>query len=52
MIWYFLGGMIAGAVGLLMLAHWWMGKRTVTIRLTKEEWEQIQKMEEEQNDGK
>lgn len=26
MIWFFLAGMVAGAIGMLMYAHWWMGK--------------------------
>lgn len=27
MIWFFLGGMIAGSVGTFMLAGWWARKR-------------------------
>ena len=39
MIWFFLMGMIAGAVGILMLAGWWVRKHTrrVTMNELKED---------------
>ena len=36
MIWFFLAGMIAGAVGVLMYAHYWVRKHTV-IKTNNEE---------------
>ena len=35
MIWFFLAGMIAGAVGVTLLAGWWM--RSHATRVTPEE---------------
>ena len=32
MIWFFLMGMIAGAVGMVMYANYWMRKHTVVVR--------------------
>jgi len=35
LIWYFLMGMIAGAVGITLFAHWWI--RRHMVRVTPEE---------------
>ena len=35
MIWFFLMGMVGGAVGMMMLAHWWV--HTHVERVTPEE---------------
>lgn len=47
LIWFFLAGMIAGAVGMVKYAHWWMNRHTTVIKLTKED---IEKMEEKSDD--
>lgn len=48
MIWFFLAGMIAGAVGMMMLATWWV--RTHAKRVTLEEMkEEIEQMKEDNN---
>ena len=41
MIWFFLMGMIAGAVGMTMFATWWIRKHSVTVRVTKEEMDRL-----------
>ena len=48
MIWFFLMGLIAGAVGMVMYASWWMRKHAtrVTVDELKEE---IEQMKEEDN---
>ena len=47
MIWFFLMGMIAGAVGMMMFASWWI--RTHAKRVTADEFEQeLRKAEEEE----
>lgn len=35
MIWFFLAGMVAGAVGVVMVLRWWM--RTHMVKVTKED---------------
>lgn len=35
MIWFFLAGMVAGAVGVIMLLTWWV--RTHAIKVTPEQ---------------
>lgn len=44
MIWFFLMGMVAGAVGMVMLATWWMKKpaKRVTINELKSDLEQME----------
>lgn len=37
MIWFFLMGMVAGAVGMVMLANWWMHRRKKTIAIREKE---------------
>ena len=37
MIWFFIAGFISGAAGMILYAHWWMGKHTTVIRLTPED---------------
>lgn len=37
MIWFFLMGMIAGAIGMIMLAHWWILKNAKVVRIPKDE---------------
>lgn len=37
MIWFFLMGMVAGAVGMVMYARWWMQRHTTVVKITKEE---------------
>lgn len=47
MIWFFLGGMIAGAVGVIMVLNWWL--RTHVTRVTPEEAiHDIEKMKEDE----
>lgn len=48
MIWFFLGGMIAGAVGMVMYANWWMEKHTYKLDLKelKDELKQLENEEE------
>ena len=36
MIWFFLGGMVAGAAGVVMYANWWMEKHTKKVWISKE----------------
>lgn len=49
MIWFFLAGMIAGAVGITMLADWWVRKNVK--RITKEEMlEELQREETKKDD--
>ena len=33
MIWFFIAGFISGVVGMMMYAHYWVKKHTVTIKL-------------------
>ena len=44
MIWFFLMGMVAGAVGMVMLATWWMKKhaKRMTINELKSDLEQME----------
>lgn len=47
MIWYFLMGMIGGAVGVILVENWWL--RTHMKRLNMDEFmEEIKKMEEDE----
>lgn len=39
MIWYFLAGMIAGAVGVIMVLMWWIRKHA--IKVTQEQLKNI-----------
>lgn len=41
MIWFFLMGMIAGAVGMTMFAGWWIRTHAVVMRVTKEEMDKL-----------
>lgn len=45
MIWYFLAGMIAGAVGMVMVANWWMRTHATVIHLPPDEEEQDEQNE-------
>jgi len=47
MIWFFLAGMIAGAVGMLMYARQWVRSHAKVVRMTKDEFE---KLEEKSDD--
>lgn len=49
MIWFFLMGMIAGAVGMVMYAHWWIGKHVKKVD-ADEAIRDIEKMKEEKSD--
>ena len=40
MIWFFLAGMIAGAVGMVMFAGWWIRRHATVIKLPMEEKEE------------
>lgn len=33
MIWFYLAGFISGAAGVMMYAHYWIKRHTVTIKL-------------------
>lgn len=33
MFWFYLAGFISGAAGVMMYAHYWVKKHTVTIKL-------------------
>ena len=47
MIWFFLMGMIGGAVGVILVENWWL--RTHMKRLSRDEFmEEIKKMEEDE----
>lgn len=35
MIWFFLAGMVAGAVGMTMYSSWWVRKHTKSIKIQK-----------------
>ena len=49
MIWFFLMGMIGGAVGVILVEMWWL--RTHSKRLTKDEFmKEIEDMEEKKDD--
>lgn len=48
MIWFFLAGMISGAVGTIMYARWWIEKHTT--RITREELDKVMKHMEEKSD--
>ena len=37
MIWFFLAGMVAGAVGMIMFAHYWVHKHAVVIKTNDKE---------------
>lgn len=45
MIWFFLAGMIAGAVGMILVLRWWF--ITHMRRVTKEEFEEVLRRSEE-----
>ena len=38
MIWFFLAGMVAGAVGMVMYAGWWMRRHTKIVNI--KDWEE------------
>jgi uncharacterized membrane protein YedE/YeeE len=49
MIWFFLAGFIAGAVGVIMYARWWL--RSHVTKVTPEEaLRDLRKLEEEEKD--
>ena len=50
MIWYFLAGMIGGAVGVILFIHGWIKRHAIPIRMTREEWEKFDKEQEERSD--
>ena len=37
MIWFFLTGMIAGAAGMILYAHWWIGRHATYIHMEEED---------------
>lgn len=47
MIWFFLAGFISGAVGTVMLAHWWVHSHMTVVHLQPENDEDEQNKEEE-----
>ena len=47
MIWFFLAGFISGAVGMVMLATWWMRRHATVIRLTPDDEEDADGQKEE-----
>ena len=47
MIWFFLMGMIAGAVGMVMYAHWWMRRHVKKVN-ADEAIRDIQRMKEDE----
>ena len=47
MIWFFMAGMIAGAVGMVMYAHHWVRTHMMRVEMTKEE---LEKLREKSND--
>ena len=47
LIWFFLAGMIAGAVGMVMYSDWWMEKHIRMRKLTLENI--VQEIKESQN---
>ena len=48
MIWFFLAGMIAGAVGVIMVLMWWI--RTHAIKMTPEQLKNnLEEMEREKS---
>ena len=49
MIWFFLMGMIAGAVGTVMFARWWVHKHMIQVN-ADEAIREIEKMKEEKSD--
>lgn len=49
MIWFFLAGMIAGAVGMMIFASWWMDNRAAKITLTEEEFRRVINEYKEEN---
>lgn len=45
MIWFFLAGMVAGAVGMMLYAKWWMSRNVHEV--TAEEFiDELEKIEE------
>ena len=50
MIWYFLAGMIAGAVGMMMFSGWYMERHATVIHLHLPEDEDKEKTEEKSDD--
>lgn len=51
MIWFFLMGMIAGAVGTVMFIHWYADRHAVVLNVTSEELEkELKKLEEKKQD--
>lgn len=41
LIWYFLAGFIAGWVGMMMFAGWYIRRHTTVVRMTKEDVERF-----------
>ena len=37
MIWFFLAGVIAGAVGMIKYSTWWVRKHVIPVRIEKED---------------
>ena len=51
MIWYFLAGMIAGAVGTVMFIRWYAERNAIRLNVTSEELEkELKKLEEKPKD--
>ena len=50
MIWYFLAGFIGGAAGVIVFIHEWAKRHMVPVKMTKEEWENFERKQEERSD--
>lgn len=52
MIWFFIAGFIAGAVGTVMFLHWWMQNHIVKVtpEQAMRELKHMQNMKEEKKD--
>lgn len=49
MIWFFLMGMIAGAVGVVMFIHWYASRHAVVVRMTEDEFKkELKELEEKE----
>lgn len=52
MIWFFLAGWIAGAVGTMMFSKWWIHRHAVVVHISEEDemlrgWTEKKKEDEE-----
>ena len=51
MIWYFLAGMVSGAVGTVMFIRWYAESHAIKLKVTSEELEKtLKSLEEKKND--